>query len=154
MSGPISIALGVELPADILERLRQISPRLELWTAAQLERDPSGYQQAELALVAGWLDTTPLREARRLRWLQTVGAGVARRAGAGGAASRSLLRQRGPGRHRRHGRAGGGAPLGTARRSWAQLDYFQHLGELFIQNLQRYVAGQPLLNVVDKHAGY
>lgn len=42
----------------------------------------------------------------------------------------------------------------TPHYSGAQPDYFSHLGELFIENLRRYVAGEPLLNVVDKRAGY
>jgi D-2-hydroxyacid dehydrogenase (NADP+) len=78
MSGPLFVALGVELPPDIIERVRQVSPRIELRTAADLERDPSGYHQAEVALVTGWLEQERLREAKALRWVQTVGAGVER----------------------------------------------------------------------------
>lgn len=42
----------------------------------------------------------------------------------------------------------------TPHYAGAQPDYFRHLGELFLENLGRYVAGEPLLNVVDKTAGY
>jgi D-2-hydroxyacid dehydrogenase (NADP+) len=38
--------------------------------------------------------------------------------------------------------------------SGAQPGYFRVLGELFIDNLQRYARGEPLSNVVDKQAGY
>src|SRR5688572_10412 len=78
MSSPLHIALGVDLPQDILERIRGLSPRITLRTAAELERDPSGYRDAEVALVTGWLEQERLREARQLRWVQTVGAGVER----------------------------------------------------------------------------
>ncbi len=78
MTSSLPIALGVELPPDIVERVRQASPRVRLWTAAELERDPSGYREAEVAVVTGWLEQERLREAKALRWLQTVGAGVER----------------------------------------------------------------------------
>jgi phosphoglycerate dehydrogenase-like enzyme len=78
MSAPLSIALGVELPSEIIERARQVSPRVKVWTAADLARDPSGYRDAEVALITGWLEQDTLREARTLRWVQTVGAGVER----------------------------------------------------------------------------
>jgi phosphoglycerate dehydrogenase-like enzyme len=42
----------------------------------------------------------------------------------------------------------------TPHYSGAQPGYFRYLGDLFIQNLERYVRGEPLLNVVDKQAGY
>jgi D-2-hydroxyacid dehydrogenase (NADP+) len=32
--------------------------------------------------------------------------------------------------------------------------YEQHAGQVFIENLRRYVAGEPLLNMIDKEAGY
>jgi len=32
--------------------------------------------------------------------------------------------------------------------------YERHAGEVFVENLRRYVAGAPLLNVIDKEAGY
>lgn len=32
--------------------------------------------------------------------------------------------------------------------------YEQHAGEVFVENLRRYVAGEPLANVIDKEAGY
>ncbi|WP_437811001.1 D-2-hydroxyacid dehydrogenase [Sorangium sp. So ce1078] len=78
MSASLTIALGVELPPEIVERARKVSPGVKLWTAAELERDPSGYREAEVALITGWLEQEHLREARKLRWVQTVGAGVER----------------------------------------------------------------------------
>lgn len=72
------IAIGVELPTDIISRVSQVAPSFELWTSAELERDPSGYRDAEIALVTGWLEQSHLSEAKALRWVQTVGAGVER----------------------------------------------------------------------------
>ena len=78
MSPAVRIALGVELPPDIVARIRQTAPQHEVWTAAELERDPSGYHEAEIALITGWLEHAQLEQARRLRWAQTVGAGLER----------------------------------------------------------------------------
>jgi D-2-hydroxyacid dehydrogenase (NADP+) len=78
MSRPFSVALGVELPPDIVERVRRVSATIKLWTPAELERDPTGYREAEVALITGWLEQDRLREAKALRWVQTVGAGVER----------------------------------------------------------------------------
>jgi D-2-hydroxyacid dehydrogenase (NADP+) len=78
MSAPLVIALSVELPPRIIERIRQSSPRVKLWTAPELERDPAGLREAEVAVITGWLEQERLRDARALRWVQTVGAGVER----------------------------------------------------------------------------
>lgn len=42
----------------------------------------------------------------------------------------------------------------TPHYSGAQAGYLQHVGEIFLDNLGRYLRGEPLRNVVDKHAGY
>lgn len=42
----------------------------------------------------------------------------------------------------------------TPHYSGAQPGYLQHVGEIFLDNLGRYLRGEPLRNVVDKHAGY
>lgn len=78
MSVPLLIALDVDLPPGINERIRHVSPRIELWTAAELARDPSGYREAEVALISGWIDHQRLRDTPALRWVQTIGAGVER----------------------------------------------------------------------------
>ncbi|HWO14577.1 MAG TPA: D-2-hydroxyacid dehydrogenase, partial [Polyangiaceae bacterium] len=78
MSSAVKVALGVELPADIVTRVRLVSPHVEVLESDALEHDPRGYREAEVALVTGWLEQAQLREARGLRWLQTVGAGVER----------------------------------------------------------------------------
>jgi hypothetical protein len=74
MSSVIPVALGVDLPAPVIESARSVSPRLKLWTSSELARDPSLYRDAEVALIAGWHGGDVLKEARSLRWLQTVGA--------------------------------------------------------------------------------
>lgn len=42
----------------------------------------------------------------------------------------------------------------TPHNSWASPHLRDREAELFLENLRRYVAGEPLLNVVDKRAGY
>jgi phosphoglycerate dehydrogenase-like enzyme len=42
----------------------------------------------------------------------------------------------------------------TPHNSWSSSHWREREIELFLENLRRYVAGKPLLNVVDKHAGY
>jgi phosphoglycerate dehydrogenase-like enzyme len=78
MSPPFQVALGIELPTELIERVRQVSAHAKVWTAPELERDPNGYRDAEVALVTGWLAPERLNEARALRWVQTAGAGVDR----------------------------------------------------------------------------
>jgi len=78
LSAALPIALGVELPPALIERIRRASPRIELWTAAELERDPSGWRKSEVALISGWLEQERLRDTPALRWVQTIGAGVER----------------------------------------------------------------------------
>ncbi|MET0413811.1 MAG: D-2-hydroxyacid dehydrogenase [Polyangiaceae bacterium] len=78
MPSLIPVALGVDLPAPIIESAQRVSPRLKLWTSSELERNPSVYRDAEVALIAGWAGGDVLKDAKSLRWLQTVGAGVDR----------------------------------------------------------------------------
>ena len=78
MPSALEIALGVELPPSLVDQIRQVAPEARVWTAAELERDPAGYRNAEVALVAGWADRAWLKEASALRWIQSVGAGVDR----------------------------------------------------------------------------
>jgi phosphoglycerate dehydrogenase-like enzyme len=42
----------------------------------------------------------------------------------------------------------------TAHSATRSQHFWQRLHDLFCENLQRYVAGEPLLNVVDKRAGF
>lgn len=42
----------------------------------------------------------------------------------------------------------------TPHYAGAHPGYYHHAGQVFVDNLKRYLAGQPLHNVVDKHAGY
>jgi len=78
MSSPIRVALGVDLPEPIVQQVRAVSPRVALWTAAELARDPDGYRGVEVALVAGWGEPERFSAAPTLRWVQSVGAGVER----------------------------------------------------------------------------
>lgn len=78
MSKPLNVALTVELPQAIVDQLQAVSPRVRLYTNAELERDPEGYAAIEVAVVSAASDAARLRAARGLRWIQTVGAGVDR----------------------------------------------------------------------------
>jgi phosphoglycerate dehydrogenase-like enzyme len=42
----------------------------------------------------------------------------------------------------------------TPHNSWSSPHLEERAADLFLENLERYVAGEPLLNVVDKEAGY
>jgi phosphoglycerate dehydrogenase-like enzyme len=42
----------------------------------------------------------------------------------------------------------------TPHNSWSSPHIEEREIALFLENLRRYVAGEPLLNVVDKQAGY
>jgi phosphoglycerate dehydrogenase-like enzyme len=42
----------------------------------------------------------------------------------------------------------------TPHTSWLRTDHWDVMTALFAENLRRFEAGEPLLNVVDKHAGY
>jgi phosphoglycerate dehydrogenase-like enzyme len=42
----------------------------------------------------------------------------------------------------------------SAHMSGDVLGWRDELADQFLQNLHRYIAGEPLINVVDKHAGY
>jgi len=56
------------------EALHSYEDRIEIITAAQIERQPDLLGQVEIAY--GWLNGDQLAQAPRLRWLQTGGAGV------------------------------------------------------------------------------
>ncbi|HET8933253.1 MAG TPA: NAD(P)-dependent oxidoreductase, partial [Polyangiales bacterium] len=42
----------------------------------------------------------------------------------------------------------------TPHYSGGRPDYVAQVAEIFLGNLERYLAGRPLVNVVDKDAGY
>lgn len=42
----------------------------------------------------------------------------------------------------------------TPHISWSSLQTHTRTVDLFLENLHRYRTGQPLLNIVDRHAGY
>jgi len=71
---PITVLLTAELPESVLETLRATSPRVRLVTPAEFRARPEWLAEAEV--IVGGVGRDRLREAPRLRWLQTTGAGV------------------------------------------------------------------------------
>jgi D-2-hydroxyacid dehydrogenase (NADP+) len=75
VSPPPLLALNVELPPHLLERVAQAAEGIELAGRAELRSDPSILDRAEILFA---LHMNPERIARSpsLRWVQTYGAGV------------------------------------------------------------------------------
>jgi len=76
MSGPpVLTLLNTEVPASILARVRDISPRLTVVTATELAERPELLADAEI-LYTHHISPERVARASRLRWIQTIGAGV------------------------------------------------------------------------------
>jgi phosphoglycerate dehydrogenase-like enzyme len=73
MSELLRVLIGSPTPAFLAE-VRTVSERLELFTPADLKERPELVKELEIAF--GGLSRAQLPEAKRLRWLQTAGAGV------------------------------------------------------------------------------
>lgn len=69
----VTILIGDTDPA-FLEQVRAISPHLDLVTPEELKAQPERVGELEIAF--GGLGRAQLPEAKRLKWLQTAGAGV------------------------------------------------------------------------------
>ncbi|WP_437512139.1 D-2-hydroxyacid dehydrogenase [Sorangium sp. So ce1099] len=72
---PVTLLLNAEIPAPVVSRLRAVSPRVRVVTAAQHRARPEWLAEAEV-LLTSVADGRLLGEARALRWVQTLGAGV------------------------------------------------------------------------------
>jgi len=76
MSGPpVLTLLNTEVPASVLARVRDISPRLTVVTATELAERPELLADAEI-LYTHHISPERVARASRLRWIQTIGAGV------------------------------------------------------------------------------
>jgi phosphoglycerate dehydrogenase-like enzyme len=73
MHEPTSILIGSPTPG-FLEQVRALAPQAELFTAEDLKARPELVGELEVAF--GGLSRAQLPEAKRLKWLQTAGAGV------------------------------------------------------------------------------
>lgn len=60
--------------SSLHEQVRACSPRIEIFTARQIEERPERLQEVEIAY--GWFGAAQIAQAAQLQWLQTGGAGV------------------------------------------------------------------------------
>jgi D-isomer specific 2-hydroxyacid dehydrogenase, NAD binding domain len=143
-SDPLVVLVNVDAPASVLTRVRDIASRITVVTAAELAERPA------------WL-----AEANVLYTHLNIGRGATVQTDALLEALKS-------------GRIAGAAldvtdpePLPPDHALWAMDNviltphyagfhpgYIQRASAIFLENLARYVAGESLTNVVDKHAGY
>src|SRR5829696_3863584 len=71
---PIRVLVHGGLPPETVEAMRAISPRIEVVTGQQLREQPELIETIEVAF--GGVGREQIPRARRLRWIQTGGAGV------------------------------------------------------------------------------
>jgi D-2-hydroxyacid dehydrogenase (NADP+) len=71
---PIRVLVHGGLPPETVEAMRAISPRIEVVTGQQLREQPELIETIEVAF--GGVGREQFPRARRLRWIQTGGAGV------------------------------------------------------------------------------
>jgi D-2-hydroxyacid dehydrogenase (NADP+) len=67
--------INAEVPASVLTRIRDISPRLTVVSAAQLVERPEWLAEAEI-LYTHHVPPERVASAQNLKWVQTLGAGV------------------------------------------------------------------------------
>jgi phosphoglycerate dehydrogenase-like enzyme len=73
MAEKITVLIGRDDP-DLRARVQSISPGIQTLTGEQLKADPA--LVGEIEIVYGGLSREQLPQAKKLRWLQTAGAGV------------------------------------------------------------------------------
>ncbi len=69
------VLLNADVPASVLTRIRDISPRLRLVSATQLAERPEWLGEAEI-LYTHHVAADRIASAQNLKWVQTLGAGV------------------------------------------------------------------------------
>jgi len=70
-----TILINAEFSDRLLERIRQVAPQASVISQKELRQRPEVWQHAE-ALVTHVVSPERLAEAKQLRWIQTLGAGV------------------------------------------------------------------------------
>ena len=75
MPTPEVIAVGAPLSAELLQAIRQTAPNATLLGPAELKQDREAIRRAEV-LYTHHVRPERLRDAGKLRWIQTLGAGV------------------------------------------------------------------------------
>lgn len=73
-ASPVTL-INAEVPASLLTRIRDISPRLTVVSAAQLVERPQWLAEAEI-LYTHHIAADRVASAPNLKWVQTLGAGV------------------------------------------------------------------------------
>jgi D-2-hydroxyacid dehydrogenase (NADP+) len=71
---PIRVLIHGRVSPELLDAIRQVSPRVEIVTGEQVREQPELIETVEV--VYGGLGREQFSRARRLRWIQTSGAGV------------------------------------------------------------------------------
>jgi phosphoglycerate dehydrogenase-like enzyme len=71
---PIQVLVTVAVTPEVMEAIRSVSPRVSVITGQQLREQPDRIETVEVAY--GGVGREQFSRARRLRWIQTGGAGV------------------------------------------------------------------------------
>ena len=72
---PLTVLVNTDVPACVLTRIRDISPRITLVTEPEFRARPAVLAEADV-LFTQKIDAGQVAAAKRLRWVQTFGAGV------------------------------------------------------------------------------
>jgi len=75
MPKPSTILINAEFSDQLLSRIRQAAPQAEVVSQKELQQRPEVWPRAEV-LVTHLVSPERLAEAKQLRWIQTLGAGV------------------------------------------------------------------------------
>ena len=72
---PLTVLVNAEVPASVLTRIRDISPRLTVVTEGEFRARPAWLSEADV-LYTQRIAAEGVAAATRLKWVQTLGAGV------------------------------------------------------------------------------
>ena len=75
MSSPLTVVVNTEVPGSVLSRIRDISPGITLVTEQQLSERPDWLAEADV-LYTHHVAPERIAAAPRLKWVQTIGAGI------------------------------------------------------------------------------
>lgn len=75
MPEPSTILISIDFPEHLIAQVRRAAPGARVLSRGELAQQPSAWREAEV-LLAHRVSPERLAEATRLRWIQTLGAGV------------------------------------------------------------------------------